>query len=310
MVKPYTFKGLRPDLIDRSEHKAYEKKSGPGREAPAQSGHSSGPISGSDVTLLREGIGGLTEQGDDTPVGDNGVLQLIVDEHGRRFFYGRFKIPGTTEFDWYRMQMWHPEDPGISIGGGGGIDVGDVATERPITIRANNLYPPLSGSGASTPVQIELPIGPTNLWFMDFDQSPEQFAEVSIVVPAGYGGGPMVAFFYWYVRSAGGGTTAIWTISAKTVDDGGDPDFAWPTAVSVTDTRISLNKLMVSAATPEFTPAGEGGEVHKRANDILFRISRNGGSNSTPVSLNKVVIYYGKDLHSDPPGDVGTPVES
>ncbi len=292
---PYSPKGTWPLRPNQARHKAHEKKSGPEKESTAEAGHSSGPISGRDVTIVREGIGGLLDQEEDTPVGDDGFIKRVVDEHGRRWLYVRFFNPGSQEFDWYCIRLSHPtEDPTFEVPTDGTIDVGGIPTQRPITATGGALVIPT----ASTAIRATIEINGVAIPVVQLAQAGTPTCQFSVPVPEGYNLEPLIARFYWYsvTGSFGSGTIGIRAMGYGAGEDVVAFSGSFIEVTSAND--VLIGGLNVTILTAEFTPVVPVGTL-ERGDDMHFEIRRNGGTYPDSMDLSKVQVFYERDRFSD-----------
>ncbi|MGX7926455.1 hypothetical protein ACWPMX_07765 [Tsuneonella sp. HG094] len=91
---------------------------------------------------------------------------------------------------------------------------------------------------------------------LDFDQSTDEFAQVSIPMPKSWDEGNVAVQFVW---TAGATGNVVWGAQAQYQRDDDPVDGAWGTAQTVTDGVTASGDRMVSAFTNAITPAGTGG---------------------------------------------------
>lgn len=292
MPNPYSPKGTWPTNLDESRHEPHEKKSGPNRESTAESGHSSGPISGHDVTLLREGIGGLLEQGVESPIGEDGYVKRTWDEHGRKYLEIRFWNPASQTWDWYRVRMTRSDDRNFEVPEAGAIDVGGLPTVRPIIVLGGSFRVPSGGAATVGDEQIalsaisvaRLPAGAvTNICFQ-------------VPIPDGYNLGPLQSRYYAYPSAPGVGTVILGS-QAFSVGDGEGAPTVLGTYEKVTITTVAATQLIVSGLTAEYTPQGSSA----RGEEMHFFVQRDGVTDTyaSPIWISKMQTFYRKDRHSD-----------
>jgi hypothetical protein len=90
---------------------------------------------------------------------------------------------------------------------------------------------------------------------MDFDDSSDEFAQWTVVMPNDWNAGTVTAVFYWLADSAVG-NDVVWGFQGRSYGDGEAIDQAWGVAQTVTDTNTGQNQVNISGTTAAITLAG------------------------------------------------------
>lgn len=158
---------------------------------------------------------------------------------------------------------------------------------------------PSTTSGSAINTKVEFTTNDQDLYLLDFDQSTDEFAQWTVVMPDSYDGGTITAVFIWTANSTST-NSVVWGIQGRAYADGDAIDATWGTAQTVTDANgSSANTVRISSATPACTLAGTpaGGQlVQLRA----YRDADNGSDNlAADARLIAVKIEYGINAYSD-----------
>lgn len=103
---------------------------------------------------------------------------------------------------------------------------------------------------------------------LDYDAATPEFAQFQIPMPKSWNEGTVTVQFIW---TSGGTGDAVWQARAVAISDGDDYDVAFGSAVSVTDTIGTANKIMTSDFSGALTIGGSPAE----GDLVVFEISRN-----------------------------------
>lgn len=128
---------------------------------------------------------------------------------------------------------------------------------------------PRTTSGCAAVAKSELATSILNIQTLDFDQTTQEFAQFTMVLPRNWNNGTITVKFYWTAASGSG--SVVWAISGGAYSDDDALTVALGTAIAVTDTLISTNDLHISSATAAVTLAGAPAD----ADFLGFQISRN-----------------------------------
>jgi hypothetical protein len=127
-----------------------------------------------------------------------------------------------------------------------------------------------------------------NLYELLFDQSTDQFAQATVVMPSNWDGGTITAKFYWTAASGTG--DVVWVIQGRAFADGNAIDQAFGAQQSVTDTLTVNNQVQISSATSAITLAG----TPSAGNLVVFQMWRNG--DDAGDTLNGSAYLIGVDI--------------
>jgi len=184
----------------------------------------------------------------------------------------------------------------INLASAGQIRVAGVDPFRSIILSAAGGWPTTTG-GCASPAKVESTTNKQNYYVLDFDQSTDENAEWTLVMPDSYDGGTITAIFYW--TAATGSGNVIWAIKGRSYADDEAIDQAYGTAVGVTDGLITTGDVHVSSATSAVTLAGTpaGGELIQIR--IYRKASDTGDTLNADARLIAVKIEYKVSVYSD-----------
>lgn len=94
------------------------------------------------------------------------------------------------------------------------------------------------------------------MWHLDFDQTSDEYAQWTLVMPSDYDGGTITAVFYWTVTGGGAAESVRWGLQGRSYGDSDAIDQAWGVAQEVDDTWITDNDVHITTTTSSITLAG------------------------------------------------------
>jgi hypothetical protein len=110
-----------------------------------------------------------------------------------------------------------------------------------------------------------------------FDPGTAEYAQALVIMPSNYNNGTITARFYWTGSGATDGSDdVVWGFQGVAIANDDALSASMGTAVTVTDTVIATNDMMVSAATSAATMAG----TPAANKPILVQIYRDAASGS------------------------------
>lgn len=149
-----------------------------------------------------------------------------------------------------------------------------------VTVGVQDLYIPASAmwpkttEGCATLAKTEVATSLVNIQTLDFNQTSNEHAQFTIVLPRKYNNGTITAVFYWTAASGSG--TVRWGISGGAYSNDDALSTALGTEVTVDDTLITANDVHITSATSAVTLAGTPAD----GDFIAFQISRSPGSDT------------------------------
>lgn len=162
---------------------------------------------------------------------------------------------------------------GAATTNGDALRYEDVIGVQDLYIPASAMWP-RSTSGCAALAKSELATSLLNIQTLDFDQTTQEFAQFTIVLPRKYNNGTVTAVVYW--TAAAGSGDVQWGISGGAYSNDDALTVALGTAQTVDDTFIATNDLHITSATSAITLAGTPAD----ADFLGFQISRNPGSDT------------------------------
>lgn len=143
-------------------------------------------------------------------------------------------------------------------------------------IGADEFKPRISdGCGTAT---VESATHKVNTTELLFDQSTDEFAQATVVMPSNYNGGTITAKFHWSASSGSG--DVVWYIQGRSFPDGANIDQAFGAAQTVTDTLTAANQVDITAATPAITLVGTA----TAGNLVIFQIWRDANAGTDTLT--------------------------
>lgn len=172
------------------------------------------------------------------------------------------------------------------------------ATTRSIVLTAAGGWPSTT-AGSATNTKVEYTTNDQDIYHLDFDQTTDENAQWTIVMPDSYDGGTITAQVYWTANSTST-NSVVWGVQGRAYADGDALDASWGTAVTVTDANgSSANTLRISSATSAITLAGTpaGGQV---AQIRVYRDADNGSDTlAADARLIAIKIEYTTSSYND-----------
>lgn len=149
----------------------------------------------------------------------------------------------------------------------------DIVGVQDLFVPASAMWP-RSTNPCALLAQTEIASSLVNIQTLDFDQTTQEFAQFTIVLPRKYNNGTITAVVYWTAASGSGDVQ--WGISGGAYSNDDALSVALGTAVTIDDTLITSNDVHVTSATSAITLAGTPAD----ADFLAFQISRNPGSDT------------------------------
>lgn len=156
---------------------------------------------------------------------------------------------------------------------------------------------PSTTAGCASNAKSETTTNDVNYYSLDFDQSTEENAEWTVVMPDSYSGGTITAIFYWTAASGSG--DVIWGIKGRAYAEGDALDQAFGTAVTVTDTLTTANDVHISSASSAVTLGGSPAGGQLVALKIYRDADAGGDTLSADAKLLMVKVEYPINSYTD-----------
>ena len=166
---------------------------------------------------------------------------------------------------------------------------GATAGRMMIPIMAGSMQPSASG-GSGVLTNIATSANQPDVQTLNFHQTTQQHAQFSIPFPKRWNRGTITARFRWSHAATTTNFGVMWAIQAVAVGDNEAINQAYGTAVTVTDTGGTTNRLFVSDETAAFTVAGTPAD----GDTIFFRVYRVAANAAD--TLNIAARLHGVDL--------------
>ena len=140
--------------------------------------------------------------------------------------------------------------------------------------------------------------GSVDIQSLNFDQTTQEYAQFSVVMPRGWDKGTVDALFYWS-HPAATAYGVVWSIESLALDNDDAIGGAFGTAVTVTDTGGTTDDLYTSGYTGEMTIGGTPSSDDMSA----FQVSRVAGDGSDTLDgdarLQGVKLRFKRNYFSD-----------
>ena len=168
-------------------------------------------------------------------------------------------------------------------------ETSNTAGRMMIPIMAGSMQPSASGgSGALT--NIATSANMPDVLTLNFHQSTQQHCQFAIPFPKRWNRGTITARFRWSHAATTVNFGCVWGIQAVAVGDDEAINQAYGTAVEVTDTGGTTNRLYVSGETAAFTVANTPAD----GDTIFFRVYRKAADAADTLAI--VARLHGVDL--------------
>lgn len=158
-----------------------------------------------------------------------------------------------------------------------------------IPIMAGSMQPSASG-GSGVLTNIATAANQPDVQTLNFHQSTQQHAQFAIPLPKRWNRGTITARFRWSHASTTTNFGCVWGIQAVAVSDNEAINQAYGTAVEVTDTGGTANRLYVSSETSAMTVAGTPVD----GDTVFFRVYRKAADAADTLAI--VSRLHGVDL--------------
>ena len=166
---------------------------------------------------------------------------------------------------------------------------GATAGRMMIPIMAGSMQPSASG-GSGVLTNIATSANMPDVQTLNFHQSTQQHCQFAIPLPKRWNRGTITARFRWSHAATTTNFGVVWGIQAVAVGDDEAINQAYGTAVEVTDTGGTTNRLYVSGETAAFTVANTPAD----GDTIFFRVYRKAADAADTLAI--VARLHGVDL--------------
>ena len=204
---------------------------------------------------------------------------LIIDDESEII------IEVDTDVEVLEVAAQGPRGPQGIPGPAGGATAGRMM----IPIMAGSMQPSASG-GSGVLTNIATSANMPDVQTLNFNQSTQQHCQFAIPLPKRWNRGTITARFRWSHAATTTNFGVMWAIQAVAVGDNEAINQAYGTAVTVTDTGGTTNRLFVSDETAAFTVAGTPAD----GDTIFFRVYRKAADAAD--NLNLAARLHGVDL--------------
>ena len=131
---------------------------------------------------------------------------------------------------------------------------------------------------------VEYGTNDVDMYHLDFDQTSDEFAQWTVVMPNDWDASTITAVFYWTAASGAG--DVVWGMQGRSYGDDEAIDQAWGAAQTVTDTLLLANDVHITAATGSITLAG----TPAASELVQFRCYRDADSGSDTLTADARLI--------------------
>lgn len=172
----------------------------------------------------------------------------------------------------------------VPAGGGSG-----TAGRMMVPIMAGSMMPSASG-GSGVLTNIATSANQPDVQTLNFHQSTQQHAQFAIPLPKRWNKGTITARFRWSHAATTTNFGVVWGIQAVAVGDNEAINQAYGTAVEVTDTGGTTNRLYVTSETSAMTVANTPAD----GDTVFFRVYRKAADGADTLAI--VARLHGVDL--------------
>ena len=158
-----------------------------------------------------------------------------------------------------------------------------------IPIMAGSMMPSASG-GCGVLTNIATSANQPDIQTLNFNQTTQQHAQFAIPFPKRWNHGTIAARFRWSHASTTTNFGTVWGIQAVAVGDNEAINQAYGTAVEVTDTGGTTNRLYVTSETSAMTVAGTPVD----GDTVFFRVYRKAADGADTLAI--AARLHGVDL--------------
>ena len=166
---------------------------------------------------------------------------------------------------------------------------GSTAGRMMIPVMAGSMQPSASG-GSGVLTNVATSANQPDVLTLNFNQTTQQHAQFSIPFPKRWNRGTITARFRWSHASTTTNFGCVWGIQAVAVGDDEAINQAYGTAVEVTDTGGTADRLYVSSETSAMTVAGTPAD----GDTVFFRVYRKAADAADTLAI--VARLHGVDL--------------
>lgn len=168
-------------------------------------------------------------------------------------------------------------------------ETSNAAGRMMIPIMAGSMQPSASG-GSGVLTNIATSANMPDVQTLNFNQTTQQHAQFAIPLPKRWNRGTITARFRWSHAATTTNFGCVWGIQAVAVSDNEAINQAYGTAVEVTDTGGTTDRLYVSGETAAFTVANTPAD----GDTIFFRVYRKAADAADTLAI--VARLHGVDL--------------
>jgi hypothetical protein len=160
-------------------------------------------------------------------------------------------------------------------------------TNPEIFIRAISMIPTLT-AGSAPLATSETTTNDVNYQSLDFDQTTQEHANFTIVMPDDWNAGTVTFKAYW--TAAAGAGTVVWGLQGISFADDDALDTAFGTAQTSTDTLLATGDMHISPVSSAITIAG----TPAVGEPVVFRIYRDTATDTLTgdAKLIGLKLYY------------------
>jgi hypothetical protein len=164
-----------------------------------------------------------------------------------------------------------------------------IATfKREIFIPAYQMWPSTT-NGSSAITKTEYTTNDQDLQSLDFDQTTQEHAQFTLVMPDDWNAGTITFKAWWTAAAGSAAQTVEWNLQARAYANDDAIDAAWGTAIEVSDALIATGDIHVTSESAELTIANtpSAGEL------VQFRVYRDiADTLAADARLLGIKIYY------------------
>lgn len=160
--------------------------------------------------------------------------------------------------------------------------------KREIYVPAYQMWPSTT-NGSSAITKTEYTTNDQDLQSLDFDQTTQEHAQFTLVMPDDWNAGTITYKAWWTAAAGSAAQTVEWNLQARAYANDDAIDAAWGTAIEVSDALIATGDIHVTSESAALTIANtpSAGEL------VQFRVYRDVADTlAADAKLLAIKLYY------------------
>lgn len=135
----------------------------------------------------------------------------------------------------------------------GNVIVSGADPKRTLTVMSAGMWPSTT-NGCAALAKVEATTNDVDYQVLDFDQTTQEFAQFSVVMPDGWDAGTVTFKAIWTTTASSG--VVVWELQGRSYDDDDAIDQTWGSAIEVSDTVVGAADIHETGESAAVTLAG------------------------------------------------------